>query len=111
MAAKLGKRLVAPMQYDGTTDGTLFEIWFEKCLLPCLPEDAVIVMDNAAFHRKNQLQEIADKNHRTLIFLPPYSPELNPIENSWHHLKSMIRKVSHLFDSLDDAIRFVFQVV
>jgi hypothetical protein len=43
------------MQYEGTTDSTLFEFWFEKCLLPCLFDNTVIVMDNAAFHRKNKL--------------------------------------------------------
>ncbi|MDE6020838.1 MAG: transposase [Ruminococcus sp.] len=50
------------------------------------------------------------KHHRTLIFLPPYSPELNPIENSWHHLKSIIRDYAHLFHSLYDTIHFAFQV-
>ena len=52
VAAKLGKHIVAPMQYNGITDSTLFEFWFEQCLLLCIPEDAVIVLDNASFHRK-----------------------------------------------------------
>lgn len=111
IAAKLGKILIAPLQYNGATDSTLFEFWFEQCLLPCLPKDAIIVMDNASFHRKKQLFKLAEENNRTLIFLPPYSPELNPIEKSWAHLKSIIRKVAHLFDSLDDAIHFAFQVI
>lgn len=111
VAAKLGKMLVAPMQYDGTMESTMFEHWFKQCLLPCLPKDTVIVMDNASFHRKSRLFQISEKNHRTLIFLPPYSPELNPIEKVWSILKAMIRKVMHLFDSLDDVIHFVFQVL
>ncbi len=110
VAAKLGKNIVAPLQYTGTTDSTLFEFWFEQCLLPCLPEDAVIIMDNASFHRKKQLTEISARHHRSLIFLPPYSPELNPIENFWAYLKSTIRSSIHKFDSLDDAIHFAFQV-
>lgn len=111
VAARLGKKLIAPMQYNGTTDSTLFEFWFERCLLPCLPEDAVIVMDNASFHRKKELHKISAKHNCTLIFLPPYSPEFNPIENSWQHLKSIIRNNAYLFNSLDDAISFAFQVI
>lgn len=110
IAAKLGTHIVAPMQYHGITDSTLFEFWFEQCLLPCLPEDVVIVMDNASFHRKKQLAEISAKYHRTLIFLPPYSPDLNPIEKFWAHLKSIIRSSVHTFDSLDDTISFAFHV-
>ena len=110
VAAKLGRRIVAPMQYQGLTDSTLFEFWFEHRLLPCLPKDTVIVMDNASFHRKQQLFKISQKHHRTLIFLPPYSPELNPIEKFWAYLKSIIRNSIHSFDSLDSAISFAFQV-
>lgn len=99
------------MQYEGTTDSILFEFWFEKYLLPCLPDNTVIVMDNASFHRKNKLLEIAKNYKKTLIFLPPYSPELNPIEKFWAWLKQHLRKNLHLFDSLDDAIYSAFQVV
>lgn len=111
VAGKLGEEIVAPMQYTGTTNSELFEFWFKECLLPCLPKDVVIVMDNATFHRKSKLKEISDEKYRNLIFLPPYSPELNPIENFWHKLKAIIRKTSYLFDSLDDSIYFAFQVV
>ena len=56
-------------------------------MLPMVPEDAVIILDNALFHRKKRLYEIAKKWGRNIIFLPPYSPELNPIEQFWHWLK------------------------
>lgn len=106
----MGNRILAPMQYNGTTDAPLFEFWFEQWLLPCLPEDAVIVMDNASFHRKKQLYEICSKYGYNLIFLPPYSPELNPIENFWHTLKHWLRMHIRDFDSLDDAISAAFQI-
>lgn len=51
---------------------------------------AVIVMDNASFHRKKQLGEIAANNNITLIFLPPYSPKLNPIEKVWANMKKFL---------------------
>ena len=110
VAAKLSNKIIAPLQYNGTTDVLLFENWFEQQLLPCLSEDNVIIMDNASFHRKRKLFEIAKEHYITLIFLPPYSPELNPIENFWANLKHWLKMNIHRFDSLDDAIYAAFQV-
>ena len=81
-----------------------------KILLPELSKDAVIVMDNACYHRKKQLNEIAENNNITLIFLPPYSPELNPIEKLWANMKNFLRNFLHNFSSLDDAICSFFKV-
>ena len=111
VAAQIGKNIVAPMQYTGTTDSILFEHWFEYCFLPCLPKGAVIVMDNASFHRENNLREISRKFGFQLIFLPPYSPELNPIEKFWSRLKKAISSYSHIFYSLDLSLSHAFQVV
>ena len=61
VAAKCGDTIVAPMIYNGTTDSTLFEAWFENALLLSIPKRSVIVMDNATFHRKSRLRELADK--------------------------------------------------
>ncbi|MDE7094247.1 MAG: transposase [Oscillospiraceae bacterium] len=108
VAAQLNGEIIAPMQYNGTTDAPLFEYWLKQWLLPCLPEDAVIVMDNAAFHRKGKLFEIAEEHHRKLIFLPPYSPELNPIEHFWFKLKQWLQLHIREFNSLDDAIAAFF---
>lgn len=110
VAAKLGNKIIAPMQYKGTTNAPLFETWFEQWLLPCLSEGNVIVMDNASFHRKRKLFDIAAKHNITLIFLSPYSPELNPIEKFWANLKHWLKMNIHCFDSLDNAIYAAFQV-
>lgn len=98
------------MQYSTTMTGGFFEGWFEEILLPALPKDAVIVMDNASFHRKKQLGEFAANNNITLIFLPPYSLELNTIEKVWTNMKKFLRNFLHKFSSLDDAIYSFFQV-
>lgn len=79
------------MQYNSKKDSALFEMWFKKCLLPCLEKDTVIVLDNASFHRKKQLREICRKYGYSLIFLLPYFPELNPIEKYWSVLKHRIK--------------------
>lgn len=109
VAAKLNDKIIAPMQYKGITNATLFENWFEQCLLPCLSKENVVIMDNASFHRKNELFQIAEKHHITLIFLPPYSPELNPIEKFWANLKYWLKMNAHHFDHIDDAIKAAFQ--
>jgi len=91
-------------------NGMLFEDWFEQKLIPELSEHSVIVMDNASFHRKKRLYAIAEKHHMILIFLPPYSPELNPIEHEWANMKRWLKYHLHRFDTLDDAISYYFKV-
>ena len=110
VAAQIGKLIVAPMQYDGTMNSAQFEFWFEKALLPELPKNTTIVMDNATFHRKTTLLPIARQAGHNLIFLPPYSPELNPIEKFWGWLKRYLQKILHHFDSFDDAFCSAFNV-
>jgi len=111
VAAQVGKKILAPMQYDGSIDSTLFEYWFQTWLLLNLPEKSVIVMDNATFHRKSRLISLAQTRKHEVIFLPPYSPELNRIELFWSWLKRHLRKTIHYFDSLDDAISDTFNLI
>ena len=101
---------VAPLQYDCTTDSVLFEYWFENCLLEELDEGSTIVLDNATFHRKSVLSDLARKYKCEVLFLPPYSPDLNPIEKKWAWIKHNLRQILHDFDSFDRAIQNCFQV-
>ncbi len=110
VAAKQGNAIISPLQYDCSMTGEFFESWFVSQLLPELPENSVIVMDNASFHRKSRLDIIAEKYHMTLIYLPPYSPELNPIEKEWANFKHWLKFHLHLFATLNDAISYYFQV-
>lgn len=110
VAAQMGKTILAPLRYDGTMDSLLFETWFTSMLLPCLPKNSVIVMDNAAFHRKSRLIPVTQKEGHTLIFLSPYSPELNPIENFWAWLKRRLRNILSDFSSFDLALLDCFKV-
>jgi len=113
VAAQRGNEIIAPLQYDGTMDSALFEAWFETSLLPAAPRGSVIVMDNASFHRKVKLRELVqakELGHR-LLFLPPYSPELNHIEHFWSWLKRTLAKSLHMFHSFDDALCAAFQLV
>jgi transposase len=101
---------LSPLQYECSTDSVLFEFWFENCLLREVKKGSVIILDNAAFHRKSVLSELAKKYCCEVLFLPPYSPDLNPIEKKWAWLKRMLRDILHDFDSFDDALQTIFQV-
>ena len=110
VAAQLGKSIIEPLQYSGTMDSALFETWFETRLLPNLPKNTLIVMDNATFHRKSKLLPLAEKAEVRLLFLPPYSPNLNLIEQFWAWLKRHLRKILPFHDSFDDALHSAFIV-
>ena len=101
---------VAPMEYTGTTDSVLFEFWFENCLLREVDEGSTIILDNATFHRKSVLPKLAKQYYCEILFLPPYSPDLNPIEKRWAWLKQHLRKILQDFESFDDAFQATFQV-
>ena len=110
VAGKMGDDIIAPLQYKGTMHGDFFETWFEKYLLPEVPKDGVVILDNASFHRKKRLYEITEEHQIKLIFLPPYSPELNPIEHFWNWLKKMTTNMLKFFPDLDNAIFAAFQM-
>jgi transposase len=95
--------------YKQTTDGEFFETWFKDCLLKEIPCGYTVIMDNASFHRKSKLKKISRGKTR-LIFLPPYSPDYNPIEKSWTNMKRYLRSNLHDFTSVDSAIYNYFQV-
>ena len=73
VAAQRESALLAPHTYSGTMKASVFEDWFENKLLSCLPKGHVIIMDNAAFHKKEVLQNLARKYSQKLIFLPPHT--------------------------------------
>ena len=95
---------VAPLEYTGTTDSVLFEFWFENCLLKEVNKGSIIILDNATFHKKSILPNLAKRYHCEVLFLPPYSPDLNPIEKKWAWLKRKLREILQFFVSFDDAL-------
>lgn len=109
-AGKIGDKIVAPMIYESSMTSCLFEEWVEKMLLKEVPKRSVIIMDNATFHRKKVLPKIVEKEGHILIFLPPYSPELNPIEKYWGTLKRKLKEIIHNFSSFCDALCSLLQV-
>ena len=110
VAAQAKNEILAPLQYKGMMHSQFFEAWFEKHLIPKLAQGSVIVMDNASFYRKKRLYELAEQYDVKIIFLPPYSPELNPIEHFWHWLKKKICDLLKFSQNLDEVIYSIFQV-
>tara|TARA_Y100000739_G_scaffold219994_1_gene219006 strand:+ start:398 stop:883 length:486 start_codon:yes stop_codon:yes gene_type:complete len=78
---------------EDNIDTNVFNTWVEKILIPDLPDKSVIVMDNAAFHKSKKTKVLLESKGHIIEFLPPYSPDFNPIENKWAQAKSIRRKL------------------
>jgi len=83
IAAKVDHKIFAPLCYQGTCNTALFNMWVEKMLVPELHPGQIVIMDNAAFHKSQKTKELIERKGCRLVFLPPYSPDLNPIEKFW----------------------------
>ena len=108
VAGLWGKKHVAVKCYYHTTSSAFFEEWFEWKLLSVIPVGSVIILDNASFHRKKALFQIAGRYGVYVLFLPTYSPDFNPIEHSWANLKRWLIDHLHRFTSIDFAIEHYF---
>jgi transposase len=91
-------------------DSAFFEAWVANCLLKVIPKGYTVIMDNAGFHRKKRLRKIVRGKVR-LLFLPPYSPDYNPIEKTWANMKRHLRSNLQAFPSVDSAIYDYFGVI
>jgi len=111
VAAKCNDRFVAPFAFSGKMDAALFEGWLEEIFVKHLKntENSVIILDNAPFHRKDAINEVAAEYGFSVIFLPPYSPDFNLIENSWAIIKHRLRICMHNFTCFWDSIIHVFK--
>jgi transposase len=81
------KKSIAPMVFNGSCNTKLFEAWVENFLIKELKSGQFVVMDNAAFHKSQKTKELIESVGCKVIFLPPYSPDLNPIEKFWANMK------------------------
>jgi len=86
--------LTAPFVIDGPINGDWFLVYVEKVLAPTLSEDDIVVMDNLASHKVAGVREAIEARGARLLYLPPYSPDLNPIEQAFAKLKAMLRKAA-----------------
>ena len=104
IAGLVNKLCIAPMVFNGSCNTKIFNTWVEKVLLKELKPGQVVIMDNASFHKSQKSQELIESVGCKVIFLPPYSPDLNPIEKFWANLKRWIKNKIANFDQLYDAL-------
>ena len=95
----------------GAYDFDQFWDWFFTDLMPLLPDDAVVIMDNARIHHNPDMIELAELHGIRVRFLPSYSPDLNPLELIFNTLKSYLKKIGPTILSLPEGIIDVEQLL
>jgi transposase len=86
--------LVASKVYDRPINAVLFEEWVENCLVPTLSKGDIVIMDNLPAHKGPRVEELIRGAGAELRYLPPYSPDMNPIEKAFSKLKAYLRKIA-----------------
>jgi transposase len=95
----------APMSVEGGTDSAAFEAYVEHFLAPTLREGQVVVLDGLGAHRPKKIRELVEARGADLVFLPSYSPDLNPIEEAFSKVKALVRKEgARLSEALVEAL-------
>jgi transposase len=97
------------MCFEGATDAAAFEVYVEHFLAPTLSEGQVVVMDNLGAHRPKRIRELIEARGAELVFVPSYSPDLNPIEQAFSKIKHILRKLgarTHqaLLEAMEEAL-------
>lgn len=101
--------MTAPMTLDGAMTGIAFQAYAEQSLAPTLKPGDIVIMDNLSAHKCAGIREAIEKVGAKLLFLPPYSPDFNPIEMAFSKVKALLKKVGarkleDLWNALADAI-------
>lgn len=97
--------LTAPLVVDGAMNGEIFLAYVEQILVPTLSPGDIVILDNLSSHKVAGVREAIKACGATLVYLPPYSPDLNPIEQAFAKLKALLRKLAaRTLASLWDAI-------
>ena len=86
--------MIAPLVFDGPINAAAFLAYVEQILVPELSLGDVVVMDNLSSHKGQAVRQAIEAAGATLLFLPPYSPDFNPIENAFAKLKALLRKAA-----------------
>ena len=100
----------SPIIFKGTLNGNLFKQYVAECLAPTLKEGDIVILDNLSSHKVAGALDPITAKGASFMFLPPYSPDLNPIEGSWSKMKSMLRQLKpRTFDELVLALKIALE--
>jgi transposase len=112
VAALRTSGMVAPMVLDGPINGIAFQAYVDQVLVPELEPGDIVVMDNLGSHKGTGIRAAIEAAGASLLYLPPYSPDFNPIENAFAKLKAMLRKAAErTVDGLWNAIGRIIDTV
>ena len=104
--------LQAPMTLQGSMDGIAFETYVERVLLPTLTPRQIVVLDNHRIHKGDRVAELLAARGCSLLFLPPYSPDLNPTEEALSKIKTFVKACqARARDALDQAIAAALKTI
>ena len=104
--------LSAPMTIEGAMDGIVFLAYIEQVLAPTLITGDVVVMDNLGAHKVTGVREAIERRGAKVVYLPPYSPDFNPIEKCWSKIKTYLRAAkARTRQALEQALKEVLAMV
>jgi transposase len=98
------KDLIAPIYFEGNTDTKIFNQWIQEFLIPELKPNQTLILDNATFHKSSKTRELIESANCKLLYLPPYSPDFNPIEQKWSHVKNQVKKIRNKFEDFTKCL-------
>jgi transposase len=102
----------AMMTVEGATDAEVFETFLERVLLRRLKAGDIVVLDNVGAHKTSDVRRLIERAGARVLYLPPYSPDLNPIELCWSKLKGILKEFgARTRDALDNAIRTAMDLI
>jgi transposase len=105
LAVLTTKGLQAPMTIESATDGDVFLAYLEQVLCPGLQPGQLVVMDNLSAHKVEGVRRLIEARGAQLLYLPPYSPDFNPIEQAWSKVKQVLRSAkARTMEELEQAI-------
>lgn len=105
LAALTTAGVLASMTVESPTDGDVFLAFLEQVLMPRLEPGHVVVLDNLSAHKVEGVRQLIESRGAQLLYLPPYSPDFNPIEQAWSKLKQLLRGLkARVLEQLEPAI-------
>ena len=112
LGAMSTRGMIATMTIEEATDSDIFLAYLDHCLCPALRPGDVVVLDNLSSHKVKGVRERIESAGAELLYLPPYSPDLNPIEKAWSKIKQYLRSTrARCKEDLDKAIAEALQLI
>ena len=102
--------ILAPQLLPCPMTGMIFQQWLEECLIPEMEPGSIVVIDNLPAHKVAGIRQCLEDAGMHLLYLPPYSPDFNPIEQVFAKLKALLRRMApRSFDAICDAIKIILE--